>query len=160
MSCQARGRKAAPPGAEPPAETPRWGGGTGVCPGWGPLFVGKRGDLKRSGSLISGPESHTLIVCQDQRVRWKGWSCSKPRSSLFPGSGPFTEMPERRCWQAARTGAAVWGGPGGVSHRLGSSGRGEGYPGGFIYIPASILPPGRLAGQIWQGKGAGRRSDV
>lgn len=30
-----------------------------------PFFVGKQSDLKWSDSLISGFESHTLIICQD-----------------------------------------------------------------------------------------------
>lgn len=30
-----------------------------------PFFVGKSSDLKWSDSLISGFESHTLIICQD-----------------------------------------------------------------------------------------------
>lgn len=57
-----------------------WGGGHMGLPGlWRklrlgaenkiPFFVGKCSDLKWSDSLISGFESHTLIICQDYRVR-------------------------------------------------------------------------------------------
>lgn len=99
------GGTAAPPWLFPrPGGAPRRAGDAAVPPqkpllGWGhrglaglggsrgPFFVGRRGEVKRSGSLISASQSHGLIVWQDERVRWKGWSCSKSPLQSLPGLG-------------------------------------------------------------------------
>lgn len=132
VSCQARGREAAAPGAEPPAKTPPGVGAPGSGRAVGELgcfLLGRRGEVRRSGSLISASQSHGLIVCQDERVRWKGWSCSKsPLQSL-----PRARGHPRRCQSSGagrqRAGAAVWGGPGGAATGWAGS---RTPPGGFI----------------------------
>lgn len=132
VSCQAQGRQAAAPGAEPPAKTPPGVGAPGSVWAVGELgrfLLGRRGEVRRSGSLISASQSHGLIVCQDERVRWKGWSCSKsPLQSL-----PRAWGHPRRCQSGGagrqRSGAAVWGGPGGAATGWAGS---RTPPGGFI----------------------------
>lgn len=129
-----------------------WGhrGLAGLGGSWGAFFVGRRGEVRRSGSLISASQSHGLIVCQDERVRWKGWSCSKsPLQSL-----PRARGHPRRCQSGGagrqRAGAAVWGGLGGQPQ----VGQGAGHlqVALFRYPRASFCQEGSQ-GRFGKGKG-------